>query len=85
MGEAALGLAARCWSSLAMAACPAVSATSSAVWPVWLRSLVLAPASSSSSAHSFWPLAVAIIRAVNPSAVCRSMLALCSSSRRTRA
>eukprot|EP00964_Phaeocystis_antarctica_P107302 scaffold72053_cov63-Phaeocystis_antarctica.AAC.7 len=68
-----------------MAAWPWVSATCSAVYPGWLRSSMLAPASSSSCTHSFWPSATANIRAVAPSVVCTSILALCSSSRRTMA
>eukprot|EP00964_Phaeocystis_antarctica_P070511 scaffold42947_cov71-Phaeocystis_antarctica.AAC.3 len=79
------GVAVCCRSSSAMAACPSVSASCSAVSPLWLLSSVLAPASISSCTHSMRPVLAAIIRAAIPLPFCRSMLALCSSSRRTMA
>eukprot|EP00964_Phaeocystis_antarctica_P113983 scaffold77959_cov64-Phaeocystis_antarctica.AAC.2 len=66
----ALGLAACCLSSSAMAAWPLVSAHPSAVSPPTLRTSMLASAASSSCTHSVWPL---------------SILALYSSSRRAMA
>ena len=84
-GGVAGGVVACCRSSSAMVAWLRFSATCCAVKPRWSRSSVLAPASSSSCTHSFWPWLAATIRAVAPSAFCRSMLVLCSSSRRTMA
>eukprot|EP00964_Phaeocystis_antarctica_P157282 scaffold127404_cov75-Phaeocystis_antarctica.AAC.4 len=83
------GLAACCRSSSTVAVRSPTSAICNAVRPCWSRSSVLAPASSSSCTHSMWPLSgvnpAATIRAVPPSSFCRSMLALCSISRRTMA